>query len=151
MLSFNHLLLQHLFSPPPPPPPYFYPPGPDPCPLQAPLTSVTTSLFEPLYFFFSQPRSLSWSGQTCLINEEEVPARTEVAGGGVRGNYNTTLTLLLRWWFCVQVGCDESRFNVSLTVRDKVTRRCPQTTINFPNRKDSRSGIEQVVFSCLQA
>ena len=24
---------------------------------------------------------------------------------------------------------DESHFNVSLTVRDKVTRRCPQTTI----------------------
>ena len=26
------------------------------------------------------------------------------------------------------MGSDESRFNVSLTVRDKVTRRCPQTT-----------------------
>ena len=27
------------------------------------------------------------------------------------------------------MGSDESHFNVSLTVRDKVTRQCPQTTI----------------------
>ena len=29
---------------------------------------------------------------------------------------------------CVKVGSDESNFNVLLTVRDKVTRQCPQTT-----------------------
>ena len=29
---------------------------------------------------------------------------------------------------CVKTGRDESRFNVSLIVRDKVTRQCPQTT-----------------------
>ena len=29
---------------------------------------------------------------------------------------------------CFKVGSDESRFNVSLVVRDKVTRQCPQTT-----------------------
>ena len=28
----------------------------------------------------------------------------------------------------IKVGSDESHFNVSLTVRDKVTRRCLQTT-----------------------
>ena len=28
----------------------------------------------------------------------------------------------------IKVGSDESRFNVSLTLRDKVTRQCPQTT-----------------------
>ena len=27
---------------------------------------------------------------------------------------------------CVKMGSDESRFNVSLIVRDKVTRQCPQ-------------------------
>ena len=27
------------------------------------------------------------------------------------------------------MGSDESHFNVSLTVRDKVTRQCPDTTI----------------------
>ena len=30
--------------------------------------------------------------------------------------------------FCIKVGSDESRFNVSLIVKDKVTRPCPQTT-----------------------
>ena len=30
--------------------------------------------------------------------------------------------------FCIKVGSGESHFNVSLTVRDKVTRRGPQTT-----------------------
>ena len=29
---------------------------------------------------------------------------------------------------CIKVGSDESHFNVSLTVRDKVTGQCPQTT-----------------------
>ena len=29
---------------------------------------------------------------------------------------------------CMKMGSDESRFNVSLIVRDKDTRRCPQTT-----------------------
>ena len=30
--------------------------------------------------------------------------------------------------FGIKMGSDESHFNVSLTVRDKVTRQCPQTT-----------------------
>ena len=30
--------------------------------------------------------------------------------------------------FCIKVGSDESHFNVSLIVRDKVTRQYPQTT-----------------------
>ena len=29
---------------------------------------------------------------------------------------------------CNKMGSDESHFNVSLIVRDKVTRQCPQTT-----------------------
>ena len=29
---------------------------------------------------------------------------------------------------CITIGSDESHFNVSLIVRDKVTRQCPQTT-----------------------
>ena len=29
---------------------------------------------------------------------------------------------------CIKTGRDESHFNVLLTVRDKVTRQCPQTT-----------------------
>ena len=30
--------------------------------------------------------------------------------------------------FCIKVGSDESHFNVSLIVRGKFTRQCPQTT-----------------------
>ena len=30
--------------------------------------------------------------------------------------------------FCIKMGSDESHFNVSLIVRDKVTGQCPQTT-----------------------
>ena len=43
--------------------------------------------------------------------------------------------------FCVNTGSDESHFNVSLTVRDKVTRQCPQTT-TFSKRKESLSVCE---------
>ena len=46
--------------------------------------------------------------------------------------------------FCIKEGSDESRFNVSLIVRDKVTRQCPQTT------KESRSRFEPRSF-CLPA
>ena len=42
---------------------------------------------------------------------------------------------------CIKTGRDESQRNVSLTVRDKVTRPCPQTT-NLLKRSESRSGIE---------
>ena len=31
--------------------------------------------------------------------------------------------------FCIKIGSDESHFSVSLIVRDRVTRQCPQTTI----------------------
>ena len=38
---------------------------------------------------------------------------------------------------CMKMGNDESHFNVSLVVRDKVTTRlCPQTT-TFLKKKDS--------------
>ena len=39
---------------------------------------------------------------------------------------------------CINIGSDESHFNVSLIVMDEVTRQCPQTTIfeekGEPNR-----------------
>ena len=43
---------------------------------------------------------------------------------------------------CIKMGSDDSHFNVSLIVRDKVTRRCPQTT-TLLKRKENRSGIER--------
>ena len=50
---------------------------------------------------------------------------------------------------CIKMGSDESHFNVSLIVRNNVTRQCPQTTIFF-ERKESRSGIDPRPF-CLPA
>ena len=49
---------------------------------------------------------------------------------------------------CIKMGNDGSHFNVSLTVRDKVTRQCAQTT-NF-EEKGSRSGFKPR-FLCLPA
>ena len=42
---------------------------------------------------------------------------------------------------CINAGSDESHFNVSLIVRDKVTRQCLQTTTFF-KKKESRSEIK---------
>ena len=43
---------------------------------------------------------------------------------------------------CIKMGSDESHFNVSFIVRDKVTTRlCPETT-TFLKKRDSRSRIE---------
>ena len=49
---------------------------------------------------------------------------------------------------CIKMGSEESHFNVSLIVRGKVTRQCPQIT--FLRRKERRSGIEPRPF-CLPA
>ena len=50
---------------------------------------------------------------------------------------------------CINMSNDESHFNVSLIVKDKVTRKCPQTTALL-KRKESRSRIEPKTF-CLPA
>ena len=50
---------------------------------------------------------------------------------------------------CIKTGSDESDFNVSLSVRDKVTRPCPQTTA-FLKRKESLSGYKPRSF-CYQS
>ena len=42
---------------------------------------------------------------------------------------------------CIKMGSDESHLNVSLIVRYKVTRQCPQST-TLLKRKESRSGFE---------
>ena len=36
---------------------------------------------------------------------------------------------------CIKMGSDESHFNVSLIVRDKVTRQCPQTATFFEDKQ----------------
>ena len=49
----------------------------------------------------------------------------EVGGRGRLYTYRYTVTTRMT---CIKMGSDESRFNVSLIVRDKVTRPYPQTT-----------------------
>ena len=46
---------------------------------------------------------------------------------------------------CIKMGGDESHFNVSLIVKDKVTRQCPQTTTLLKPRKDSRTSLKPVL------
>ena len=48
---------------------------------------------------------------------------------GKRGSIYTHRYTVTTRMTCVKMGSDESHFNVSLIVRDKVTRQCAQTTI----------------------
>ena len=52
-----------------------------------------------------------------------------VYGGGGRGRLYLSLHCHHKNDSCIKVGSDESHFNVSLIVRDKVTKQCPQATI----------------------
>ena len=56
----------------------------------------------------------------------------EKGGGGWRWRETEIIYLSLHCHhqndLCIKMDSDESHFNVSLTVRDKVTRPCPQTT-----------------------
>ena len=40
---------------------------------------------------------------------------------------------------CIKMGSDENHFNVSLIVRDKVTKQCPQTTTFFLRERRSKA------------
>ena len=62
-------------------------------------------------------------------------------GGGWRGRVSTYRYTVTTRMTCIKMGSHESHFNVSLVVRDKVTRQCPQTT-TFLKRKESQSGIK---------
>ena len=75
-----------------------------------------------------------YSGLVQPFKAEEVVAGTEIPGGGGRGRLYLTLHCHRHNDSCNKMGSDESDFNVSLIVRDKVTKRCPQTT-NFEERR----------------
>ena len=47
-------------------------------------------------------------------------------GSGERGRVYTYRDTVTTRMTCIKMGSDESNFNVSLIVRDKVTRQCPQ-------------------------
>ena len=63
----------------------------------------------------------------------------EVGGGGKEGDLS--LHCHHQNDSCIKMGSDDSHFNVSLTVRDKVTRQCPQTT-TFEERRAEAGGIK---------
>ena len=60
---------------------------------------------------------------------------------GEEGGYTYRYTVNHQNDPSIKMESNESHFNVSLIVRVKVTRQCPQTT-TFLKRKESRSGIE---------
>ena len=47
---------------------------------------------------------------------------------GEEGEYILIVNTVTIRMIYIKMGSDESHFNVSLIVRDKVTRQCPQTT-----------------------
>ena len=51
--------------------------------------------------------------------------------------------------FCIKMGSDESHFNVSLIVRDKVTRQYPQTTTFEEKREPKRYRSEVLPLTSL--
>ena len=50
---------------------------------------------------------------------------------------------------CIKMGSDESHFNVSLIVRDKVTRLCPQTTTFEEKGEPKRTRTEVPLLTSL--
>ena len=71
-------------------------------------------------------------------------------GGGVRGRlYTYRYTVTTRMTCINWMGSDESHFNVSLIVRDKVTRQCPQTTTFEETGEPKRYRTEVLPFTSL--
>ena len=59
-------------------------------------------------------------------------------GGGKREIIYLSLHCHHQNDFCIKMGSDESHFNVSLIVRDKVTGWCPQTTTFFEEKGEPK-------------
>ena len=73
-----------------------------------------------------------------------------VEGGGVEGDSIPIATLSPQNDSCIKTGSDENHFNVPLTVRDKVTRQCPQTTIFFEEKGEpKRNRAEALLLTSL--
>ena len=76
------------------------------------------------------------SRMTCIPNKG--------GGGGVY------LTLLHQNDSCIRTGSGESNFNVSLMVKAKIGRRCPQT-ITFEEKGEPKRNRDGVLSFCLPA
>ena len=122
-----------------------------PCPGRSTASLVRDCLFVQRAGLVHSEPSVS-GGTWCLTSTETTrlirDGEKEVGGGG-RGKE------VRRWGkgqiislspnchhkndSCIKMGNNESHSNVPLTVRNKVTRQCPQTTTL--TRKESRSGM----------
>ena len=65
-------------------------------------------------------------------------------GGEGRGRVYTYRDTVTTRMACIKMGSDESHFNVSLIVRDKVTIPCPQTT-TFEEKGEPKRGRTEVL------
>ena len=72
-------------------------------------------------------------------------------GGGGRGRLYLSLHSHHQNDPCFKVGSDESHFNVSLIVRIKVTRQCPQTTTFEQKGEPKRIRTEVPLLTSLTA
>ena len=68
---------------------------------------------------------------------------------GEEGDYIPSLHCHHQNDSCIKMGSDGSHFNVSLIVRDKVTRQCPQTTTFEEKREPKRIQTENPLLSSL--
>ena len=66
-------------------------------------------------------------------------------GGGGRGRLHTYRHTVTTRMTSIKMGSDESHFNVSLIVRDKVTRQRPQTTTFLEKGEPKRYRTEVVL------
>ena len=70
-------------------------------------------------------------------------------GGVGRGRVYTYRYIVTTRMTCIKMGSDESHFNVSLIMRDKVTRQCPQTTTSEAKGEPKRYRAEVLPFTSL--
>ena len=64
---------------------------------------------------------------------------------GEEGDYTTDTTVTTRMIFTLRWAAMRAVWNVSLIVRDKVTRQCPQTTTAKERGKPKRNGTEVIL------
>ena len=72
-----------------------------------------------------------------------------MGGGGKREIINLSLHCHHQNDSCIKMGSDESHFNVSLIVKDKVTRQCPQTTTFEDKGEPKQNQTEALLLTSL--
>ena len=69
------------------------------------------------------------------------PRSQGVGRGGGGGEQHLTLHCHHQNNPCIKTGGNESQFNISLMVRDKVTRHCPKTTVSEEKGEPKRTSL----------